>query len=876
MDPFVVDVEDEAVYLQGLLTTAEADNSVLREQVQRRSQLLDELRTAYMKDVVMIKDRLWKHGITSDMELAALPSVDLKALLPLFSPAETVLHIRPCGTCGGTVELIRRDDALLLQSQIEAQVARAALATSQAAKAALEQAVAALTADVGVMQRMVVKEQKVNAFLNDEKKRLKGKLDAVQHRSGQLVALQDNVRALEATVAQASEEKAAVTRAWRHAQVELEDEKQAHATAVAAAHAAADAMRTEWQVKMEHMEERLVKANEVTHGLSVQVQRWEAHAVEMETQARLAHLHALNERTMQWNDEVARHQQTRDRCDMRLEEMDGQRRQMHEKLAAAWDKHRQLAGQVTAMRVERDAAIEQHATLDEAFRIKVRLLQTELATVQAELRGTTTSLRCGQLWLWLKGRAREHMYAAVCQWLRGAIAHAKAKTSVQIERYELLLDEKKAHIRHVERSMHEADARRRVDHDEMRARDDKLCGVSLALAQRTSEYNATLRKLVRTQLDMQRMSEDYDVFGTALAAHEQRHNQDGMAREEQYSRLVAAVAAVEAREQAGVAKLHRVEQMWNETKAFLAAAQRDHHGIVELMVKCQLRLERTTECLQEKTFECMGYQEEVAHAGEEMARLEQKLASEHRRATMYEEMVESLTKVVREQQDARQALEVTLQRLQAGAAKVDMRWLVVATAARAIQLLWRNAKARRHRRYKRGLQLLETDQVIADTHAARHASLRSLRMLQATQETANVLVDLGVDVSFLRTDGRDSDGQLALVQANTAASCIQNAWAWTCMRWQRRRCVDGGYARLALEQRLVQVQRRHARLSQSLVTLQVAAQQKERLVAMGVRLQPELKTGKPKPKVTQRPQSAIPGLLKYRLQHPIKPARTID
>ncbi|KAF0754982.1 hypothetical protein AaE_005120, partial [Aphanomyces astaci] len=100
MEPLDIEVVDEAEYLRSLVATAASDAAVLRDQIHRRTQLLDKLRMAYMRDVVVVKDRLWKHGIRTDAELAALPSADFKPLLPLFSPAESFLRVRPCTVRG--------------------------------------------------------------------------------------------------------------------------------------------------------------------------------------------------------------------------------------------------------------------------------------------------------------------------------------------------------------------------------------------------------------------------------------------------------------------------------------------------------------------------------------------------------------------------------------------------------------------------------------------------------------------------------------------------------------------------------------------------------------------------------------------------------
>ena len=72
------------------------DVDVLRDQLHRRTQLLEDLRTAYMHDIIVVRDRLFAHGLGPDEALRALPSIDLKPHLPLFSPTNAALRISPC------------------------------------------------------------------------------------------------------------------------------------------------------------------------------------------------------------------------------------------------------------------------------------------------------------------------------------------------------------------------------------------------------------------------------------------------------------------------------------------------------------------------------------------------------------------------------------------------------------------------------------------------------------------------------------------------------------------------------------------------------------------------------------------------------------
>lgn len=110
---------------------------MLRGKLARRNMIIEVIRRAYYHDVIVIKEELRHvgkqqpvvnngresvstHSARSQPQLqsqqqqqqgledrlAAVPSVDLRDALQLFAPAETVLQVHPCGTCGGHLELV--------------------------------------------------------------------------------------------------------------------------------------------------------------------------------------------------------------------------------------------------------------------------------------------------------------------------------------------------------------------------------------------------------------------------------------------------------------------------------------------------------------------------------------------------------------------------------------------------------------------------------------------------------------------------------------------------------------------------------------------------------------------------------------------------
>ena len=85
--------------------------------LKKRSDLIKEIRAAYLRDVVVLKHQL--EQLLSNDERAILlsqwkksiPSIDLRQHLMLYSPNEASLDIIPCDTCGGSVEIIHHDSS---------------------------------------------------------------------------------------------------------------------------------------------------------------------------------------------------------------------------------------------------------------------------------------------------------------------------------------------------------------------------------------------------------------------------------------------------------------------------------------------------------------------------------------------------------------------------------------------------------------------------------------------------------------------------------------------------------------------------------------------------------------------------------------------
>ncbi|CAM9221169.1 unnamed protein product, partial [Sphacelaria rigidula] len=86
----------------------------------RRSQIIDALRKAYMRDVIIIKNELARKADISEEEYIAsggpgtditdaIPSLDMRPVLALFSPEDAFLRFESCAGCGGHLEIVTKE-----------------------------------------------------------------------------------------------------------------------------------------------------------------------------------------------------------------------------------------------------------------------------------------------------------------------------------------------------------------------------------------------------------------------------------------------------------------------------------------------------------------------------------------------------------------------------------------------------------------------------------------------------------------------------------------------------------------------------------------------------------------------------------------------
>lgn len=97
------------------ITEAYQDRQDLISRLNKRLRILDDVKAAYLRDIVTMRhvldDVLTKNEreeVFCEWKLA-LPSVDLKGPLGLYSPPASAIQIKPCEACGGHVELQTND-----------------------------------------------------------------------------------------------------------------------------------------------------------------------------------------------------------------------------------------------------------------------------------------------------------------------------------------------------------------------------------------------------------------------------------------------------------------------------------------------------------------------------------------------------------------------------------------------------------------------------------------------------------------------------------------------------------------------------------------------------------------------------------------------
>lgn len=87
----------------------------LKQRLKRRTEIIDEIRSYYLRDIVTVKHILKDLLVGGEREYVyrqyegALPSLDLKKSLMLHAPDKCELKVKLCNECGGHLEIVSRD-----------------------------------------------------------------------------------------------------------------------------------------------------------------------------------------------------------------------------------------------------------------------------------------------------------------------------------------------------------------------------------------------------------------------------------------------------------------------------------------------------------------------------------------------------------------------------------------------------------------------------------------------------------------------------------------------------------------------------------------------------------------------------------------------
>lgn len=169
----------------------------LEFQLKKRIRIIDELRRAYLRDVVAVKyvmnevlEESERRRVLDDLN-DSVPSVNLKEPLLLRSPYHGALTIKPCKTCGGSLEVVFSDVQKVkdLQSKVDALVNRNDL---------MRLMVATLEANLEKVTSEAAEESKSHSeekrYLYTEIRRLKAEMEESAEKSRRIAEANKKMR----------------------------------------------------------------------------------------------------------------------------------------------------------------------------------------------------------------------------------------------------------------------------------------------------------------------------------------------------------------------------------------------------------------------------------------------------------------------------------------------------------------------------------------------------------------------------------------------------------------------------------------------------------------------------------------------------------
>jgi hypothetical protein len=208
----------------------------LRLRLHRRNQLLEIVRKAYHRDILVVREYLLhlQNGVSiddikpEDFDLRTIPSIDLRNEgFHLFSPQECELTLKPCFQCGGSLEIIHREstryqtlmrccddlktkeedldkDLVIARHQVEVEKGTM---LKQEAKFIAEQN--RLNAEVDRLKKCVADRDELERVCGEQRDQIK-ELHVVQHQKEELVKKLQQIEH-EATLSNSNFERARVT-----------------------------------------------------------------------------------------------------------------------------------------------------------------------------------------------------------------------------------------------------------------------------------------------------------------------------------------------------------------------------------------------------------------------------------------------------------------------------------------------------------------------------------------------------------------------------------------------------------------------------------------------------------------------------------------
>ena len=95
------------------------DQEVLIGRIKRRTDIIERMRNAYLRDVIAVKQFIGQHLADNHQQSLfqkweeSIPSLDLTQHFMLYSPSQQSLGVIPCETCGGSLEIVHHDNERL-------------------------------------------------------------------------------------------------------------------------------------------------------------------------------------------------------------------------------------------------------------------------------------------------------------------------------------------------------------------------------------------------------------------------------------------------------------------------------------------------------------------------------------------------------------------------------------------------------------------------------------------------------------------------------------------------------------------------------------------------------------------------------------------